>query len=529
MTRPVGAASDESGSMAIVMLITIIGLMLSAVLLPILITQDRTTRFTSTRVEALGAAEAGIDVAAGRIRAGITVGLPCTDTVPITGNVDTPILGGTPPVLTGPQPDVATYTVTIEYFSFNPVREPVPSLNTLPCSLTAAPNYARVTSMGVVKAADGSTAGNSATAGRKLSTTYAFVTSNTNVPGGGVIKLSPLALSPKSLCLDAGVGKITAVIPCSPTTPLASQVFAYRNDLTLQLKSPLTSTADPGLCLNATTPPDPAVHPVISGNAVVLSACSPTGITPEFSQQWSLNKNGEFEASLPSSQTDGVLSSLCMTVASASENIAVVLAACSPPPGSTADPKQMWVPDQSVGVGAAVAPQWANYSEFSRCLAVPPLGVASTHLIDYPCTQSPWAGTTAWNLKFSATAIPTGSTSVVSPIYMTPNGVSPYYCLTSPVTAGSVSVASNGAGTPCGVAQSAQRWTIYGGDKSLSASDRYTIKDSNSRCLDLGTPVAPDTTYKSVVVTACSGAASQKWNANPNLSTVTLQNTGEGS
>ena len=77
--------------MAILLMVVIVGMMLSALLVPTIITQVRATRFDTTRVQALGAAQSGIDVALGLIRASETGGigdsgkLPCG---PLSGVVN---------------------------------------------------------------------------------------------------------------------------------------------------------------------------------------------------------------------------------------------------------------------------------------------------------------------------------------------------------------------------------------------------------------------------------------------------------
>jgi len=51
--------------MAILLMVVMVGLMVSALLVPMVITQNRVTRFDSTRVQALNAAQSGIDVTLG--------------------------------------------------------------------------------------------------------------------------------------------------------------------------------------------------------------------------------------------------------------------------------------------------------------------------------------------------------------------------------------------------------------------------------------------------------------------------------
>ena len=176
----VGRLSNERGSMAILMMVVLVGMMLSALLVPMIITQDRSTRFDMTRVQALDAAQSGIDVTLGVLRASVTNGigdsskLPCG---PLSGTVNSN--------------SVAAYSVTIEYFTFDPLIEPYPTTRAMNCvagygtfdtaSGATTPGFGRFTSTGTV-----GTATNGSTAGRTLSATYGFRTSNVNILGGVV-------------------------------------------------------------------------------------------------------------------------------------------------------------------------------------------------------------------------------------------------------------------------------------------------------------------------------------------------------
>ena len=110
-------AREEEGSLALVMLILLIGLALGAVLIPTVLTQDRSTVFVASRENSLAAAQGGIDVVVGRIRASYTDNggdpkqLPCATAVnPTTGVVGSP--------------NTARYSVTVSYFTVDPVQNP---------------------------------------------------------------------------------------------------------------------------------------------------------------------------------------------------------------------------------------------------------------------------------------------------------------------------------------------------------------------------------------------------------------------
>ncbi len=496
----------ERGSMAILLMVMLVGLVLSALLVPMIITQDRTTRFDSTRVQALDAAQSGIDVTLGSIRSSQTgaIGdsskLPCG---PQTGVVNSN--------------GVAAYSVVVEYFTFDPVSEPYPSPNAMKCvsgygtydpaSGTTTPGFARFTSTGTV-----GTATNGSTAGRTITATYTFRTSNVNILGGVV------QISGSSLCMDVGSGSApagTAVTmqPCSSSTPAAAQqVFAYRTDLTLQLTSSITAANPNGLCLNS------AATPALSGNAVQLSQCGPLGIPALYTQQWSYNDNGQYQASLATSATtgSGVLANLCMTVAAQSAGQPVNLTGC----GSAAS----WIPSSSVGPGAAALPQWVNYNEFGRCMDVTNQDPNHYFLIDYPCKQNPFPGAVTWNQKFRAPAIPTAAASVTGTIstYDTANGQT--YCLTSPGSNGGYVTVKTCSGSAL------QSWTIYNGDKSLNYSTKYTIVDGSGGsglCLGLSAANAEIPAWSTIDVETCTGTTDQKWNAVPNILNSTLKNIHE--
>lgn len=492
------------------MMVAVMGLMLSAVLVPMIITQDRTTRFDITRVHALDAAQAGMDITLGVIRTAFTgsygdsAKLPCG---PFAGRVNA-----------GDGPD--TYSVTVEYFLFDPVAEPDTTSNNMRCvpgygtykDGKVTPLYARLTSTGT----DGA-AVNGSSRGRTLVATYVLQTSNTNIPGG-VIKITPNGGT--DYCMDVGSGPPTAGVPlvlqtCSTSNPpAAQQIFTYRNDLTLQLRSSVTSSPPAGLCLDTAAPPT-------AGATIKLGACVAAGSTPPYTQQWSINDHGGFEAALSTSTGDGTLSGKCMNVSSQAAGVTLLLASCDRSDSATQSPSQAWIPDPTVGPGAAGATtaQLVNFNEFGRCLDVTGLNVSTDHLQAYPCKQNPYAGAVLWNQKFTLPSIAAGATSATGRVYTTTGGHN--YCVTSPGTSGaSVTLQICDTGT-----SPARDWTVYSGDSSLPYSSRYTITNG-SFCLGL-TTAPTGYAWSAADVEPCTGEADQKWNAAPNLATPTLKNTRE--
>ncbi len=505
--------------MAILMMVMLVGLMLGALLVPMIVTQDRTTRFVSTRVQALNAAESGIEVTLGLIRGGVTSGIGDASKLPCgtqTGAVNSS--------------GAAAYSTVVEYFTFDPAKalypkstppeaEPYPSANAMRCIAgygtydpttgSTTPGYARLTSTGTVGAPV-----NGSTAGRTLTSTYVFRTSNVAILGGTIALLG--SASP-ALCMDVGsasaqAGTALALQPCSATAPAApQQVFAYRTDLTLQLVSSISPANPRGVCLNS-------VHtPAVNGDAVRLSQCGTLGSPPSYTQQWSFNDNGQYQAAQANSVTTGALPDLCMSIDVQSAGQPIVLRGC----GSGAG----WVPSPSVGPGAASvtqragnAAQWVNYSEYSRCIDVPNTDVSRGFLIAYPCKQNPFPGAVAWNQLFQSPAIPTGSANVTGQVATTTGGTN--YCLTSSGTNGgyvSTRTCTGGA---------SQTWTIYGGDSSLTYSTKYTVV-SGTLCLGLSDTAKDLPPWSVLDVETCTGAADQKWNAVPNLLTPTLRNMHE--
>ena len=135
------------------------------------------------------------------------------------------------------------------------------------------------------------------------------------------------------------------------------------------------------------------------------------GLPAAYTQQWSYNDNGQYQAAQSNSASTGSLPNLCLNVPTQSAKQAVVLGAC----GSG------WIPSSSVGPGAAALPQWINFGEFGRCMDVTGQDAGHAFLIDYPCKQNPFPGAKTWNQLFQAPVIPAGQASVTGQI-STPTG-----------------------------------------------------------------------------------------------------------
>ena len=476
--------ADERGSMPMALLVTLVGMALTATLVPVVISQIASTRVVSARTESLDAAQAGIDAGLAQVRAAVSA--------PLKGRLE-----DLPPCnvpLTGGQGD-QKYSVTIAYI-------PLPDNpdDTTPQAPVCPPSDVPATA---VLTATGAAAGNSAQT-RTLKATYTFLTNNENITGGAIVLASPTT---NQLCMDGGADSSPAV-----GTPVKMQLckaggssdqrFAYTTDLNIKLVGSETTSTLAGMCLDAPTP-----H--ANGGAVTFQTC--LGRTAR--QQWSLDNSSNFRGT-----ADGVnLENFCINLKNAGlAGSVLVIGAC----GGTAN-QQVFRPQTGTGAGMASATtnQLVNFKQFSRCLDVTNHVVTSLYLIVWYCKQAP-DGNLSWNQKWTTPAIVAPAVSAVGRIRTLYNGSATQgYCLRAPdTTAGYVTLtACTATGT---LASPLMEWTVYGKTDDYAAS--FRIKSSTGYCLtptDL-TVASPDThgdgTAK-VKVAPCSAAELQKWNAPANL------------
>ncbi|MEO3935330.1 ricin-type beta-trefoil lectin domain protein [Dermatophilaceae bacterium Soc4.6] len=533
---------DERGSLPVLMMVIIVGVVLSTYMISVVVSQTTSTRLTTSREQALNAAQAGTDVALAAIRAstaagaGALAGLPCW-----THRNAAARAGAVVSDLAGTQVGSSSYSVFIDYYMSDPVvsgLDPVTSpLSTMVCSPgygtydpasgQSTPSYALITSTGTV-AGGGS---NGTSGGRTLISTYVFRVDNRNI-AGGLIRLYPSGTN-QPVCLqsatstpDPATATPVTLAPCSGTKPPSpKQVFAYRTDLTIQLISSVTATNADGVCVDGGNPPG-------NGTAVVLTRCRPLDPTADiFSnsnwwQQWSFNDNGHLQASSSTSRANGTLSTLCITATSQDPAIAVVnLGGCA---GSIDDPRQAWIPSPDVGAGAATEPrvdgrQFVNFGQFGRCMDVTNQNVSSDHFILYPCKQNPsrLPNTVAWNQRFTYTALPLTPTS--GQLTTVTGGKT--WCVTSPGTAGGYVQLYECTSTNQALAYR-QRWVQNDGNNALPYSVKYTVVDASGYCLGLTAPVNASA-WSTLDVKACDGSREQKWNASPALTDSAVQNVKE--
>jgi ricin-type beta-trefoil lectin protein len=507
---------DDRGSLAMALMLTLVGVSLSGLMVPVVVSQITTARVDQARINALNAAQAGIDAALGRIRAaadssgvGSLLDLPCFPLKTVDSTHPQRDLQGT--VTSQTQ---ASYRVNVDYFSVDPLSAGSAAFQIVCSPLYGTPKtpaYALITSVGV------DSVGNQ-TVRRTLTASYIFKTTNANI-AGGLVHVYKTATS-NDLCMDAGsatpaVGTPVRVQPCSPGN--TQQKFSYNMNLTLQLTASVTAANALGMCLDAGTP-----H--ANGSIVVFQQCAAV-TKPQ--QQWSFNDSANFEGTANGTTLDGY----CMNVQnpdSAGSIVVLSNANCR----KSYDNIENWAPDAAVGAGAAgpSTGQIVNFNQFGRCIDVTDQNVSSTFLIVWPCKQAPNVASLTWNQRWTGPAIPAGLTNATGRIYTTKSGTD--YCMQSP---GSTAAGQYVRVNPCpssGIPTN-MTWTVYGDTGTYLTS--YRVVDGYGNCLVPTDPNAtpPDFFAKGnqvskLVVRACSGDTTQKWNAPPNiLQPLPLKDIGE--
>ncbi|WP_432829943.1 RICIN domain-containing protein [Dactylosporangium sp. CA-092794] len=489
----------DDGSLPLAMMLTLVGTSLSTLMVPVIITQLRVTAETVERAKAVHAAQAGIDVVIGSVRAsaGSIANLLCLPAAdPLLGVVG----GGLP----------GRYRVSVQFQDATKTAMPCAARS---AHLVSVPSYAVITSTGTVQGDAGDPF--DPIASRTLTATYVFRFTNENVEGGLV------RFQGGTYCLDAGSGSpavdtILTTQPCSAGAP--RQTFAYTKNLTLQLVSSKTSANPLGMCLDSGATPG-------SGTLIQFRPCgSPT--VPYY-QRWSIDDSSHFQ----STKTDGTgLGGLCFHAKSASTAGAFVeLIACGSASGNTG----IFAPEASVGAGAAGPPyQLVNFKQFGRCVDVTNFNVSLGYLIVWPCKQAPNPLDVGWNQRYTIPATGTGTGSAQGQI-KTSDG-SKTYCLTTaePGAASHFVIVKVCPATT----DASTMWTVSYQEPTYGAS--YVIKDHNGSCLspaNLDDPKLPttdifygSTTVSKLVVASCDGSKLQKWNAPANIEDPSpLKNVGE--
>ena len=512
MTTSPRLAADDRGSMPMAMLLTVVGVVLSGVLASIVTVQIDNTGLAVRTQHALDAAQGGLDVAVGHIRAanknndvtgadniGVLSTLPCSgESVAqqkLAPAARIPAFTGT--IGTG---GVADYKV---YISYTRTRggEPIECRN--PGGAARAPAFGELVAVGTDLSSDYQ---------RTLKATYTFRTTNKNIPGGliHVYKTD----SSQDLCFDAGsgspvAGTILTVQPCSAGSD--QQTFAYNTDLTIGLVSSITDAMPLGLCLDA--------GPVPHTSAGVTVALQPCGATTKPQQQWGFNDNANLEGTSDGINLDGYCFNVQVPDVAGS---AIVLNTGGGSCGGPYDIVRTFSPEAAVGAGAASAAtkQLVNYAQFGRCLDVTETDWTYRYMIVWPCKQVPDATKVLWNQKW-ITPVPTGATGATGTINTKPSSTAFNACLKSPLSPATglfVVLVQCPAGAPT----NDLKWTVYGNTGVYATS--YTILDGSGNCLSAADPEAPGTelfpkgnVISTVVVRPCDGSTLQKWNAVPDV------------
>ncbi|WP_250029562.1 RICIN domain-containing protein [Paractinoplanes maris] len=486
---------EEGGSMPMAMLVVTVVLSLSALMVPLVLRQIKSTQNLAQRNTALNAAQAGMDVMMARVRAaadqdtqsGYLENLPpCT----LTGDAGV-----------GSINDRLTYTVTLTYRDQDGLD--------IPCPVSDVPTTAIVTSVGVGGPTE-----------RTLTATYVFSTSNTNIPGGQ-IRIASSSLG--NQCMDSGSSKAPKAdspVQMAPCDGSSRQQFGYTADLYLKLINSESSDASSGMCLWASDARK-------AGTALVFRAC-PAVRTTTF--QWALDGTSQFHSTTTASKSD---SGSCVNVAApgSTTNRSVVLGTCS-----SKDTTTIW--RSATGVGAGMAGdstnQLVNYAQFSRCLDVTNKSMGSLYMIAWFCKQDP-GGVVDFNQQWVHPTPVIPNITATGPIIVnnsTPtsnskNGAAgSNYCLKSPGIVTSTSwVTVVSCPTVAVQAQQNLTWTVYHDTGDYGTS--YRIKDYKGYCLaptnqasGVANDFHSDGTSK-VKVSVCNTSELQKWNAPANISQPT--------
>lgn len=486
----------DHGSLPIAMLVVLVGMLVSAFLVPIVGRQNLATRVDIQRAWALAAAQSGIDAATARFRgASDAAGTGLLERLPgCTLSGDANPAGAAMPL---------RYRVTVEYHNADDAAMSCPALD--------VPTTAVLTSTGAGTPTGGTTVG--AADSRTITAIYNFRTNNANVVGANVRMDYNTG---QKLCLDAGVtppkptpGTWAQVQTCVPGS--SRQQFAYTNDLNLKVVGSQSTAYPQGMCLEAAVP-----H--ATGQHVVFQPCA----NRVARQQWDFNDISNWHGT-----SDGVHSdpSYCINMqAPNAPGAYLVIGACDkswPPP--------YW-PDNSMGAGMAGEDthQLVNYKQFGRCIDVTTYDVNYGYLISWPCHQAP-DGNYDWNQKWLYT-LPTKAAPVTtSRIRTVRTSDNAGYCLQSPLTTAPGSYVQTKPCAATGVTPAGMSWTMYGdtGDYATSyriEDEHFSTAGGQHYCLAPTDPDVPNPDLfwgvgSKLKVEVCSASTLQKWNAPANFDT----------
>jgi len=493
----------DRGSLAMAVLLTVVGVSLAGLLAAVTLGEITSTRSDMRRGHTLHAAQAGLDALLAQIRAaddgsgnGVRASLPCG---PLAGAVG----GGT----------AETYQVAIYYVGFDPQSQMKASqawfaANDINCTAGSGP--ATLPTFAVAFAT-GTEAGST----RVVRGAYRLRTTNQNIAGG------PITVFYDNLCMDSGAttspagGTPLQMRTCDATRK--EQVFAYRQDSTLQLVNSVTSAQPNGMCLDAGSPQ-------AEGNLVRFETCASPATAR---QQWRYNDMAMIEGLDAAGNNNGFMFQLT----TAGLNTSTVKITKTPTGNNIYNNANSFMPDAKAGAGNAGPQnkQLVNFKQFGRCLDLNGGNYQNT-LITWPCKPS-------WNQAFTLPALGTDpATAVVGKITMTVgagNATPPgFYCLRSPRTTWQWSFPMLVSCTATDPAPEL-RWRAIGYTGKYGTS--YQLLDVDGNCVQPSdAPTDPEyfdvgaLKISMIVLRPCTDSLLQKWNADPNiLSGLSLKYLGE--
>jgi hypothetical protein len=529
------------------MLITLVGVTLSAGLTTLVVGQIRDSRVIADRTAAVAAAQAGLDAGLAKIRDAVTAGagdltkLPCVTT---NGSL-TPLAGTS----TAAPP---RYSMSIGYFLVNPASligdlAPVGDLTNISSVLSGTTTVAGLltalgqslpTGTGLTDAlskAIGCVGGalsqvpvfgllrSTGTVGgvtRTLYGTYTFHSTEETIPGGRIV----IAGTGGLYCLGGvptppftELKATDAVVAVLCTSPDKQALLIYPKNLSIALSLSRSGTSSIltgsgttypyGLCLTAASQ--------AAGVPVLFQPCAAIKST---TQQWSYNVNQQTYYGT----SNGVSSSgFCLNMLNPGILGSAIVLKNGGNCGASGAAGKAMVPDADVGAGAAGTntKQLVNYSEVGRCLDLTNEDVTGNWftsrqlapaLITYPCKQD-FAGNVFWNHKWISPTLLPNQTSATGQIYTVPatgTYANKPYCLNSPGPSGGYVwvAACSGGGTGL-------QWTVYDANPVFSLA--YQITDQYGHCLQAAGSLGlayQYLTWSEVIATTCTGSSIQKWN-----------------
>ena len=530
------ARRDDAGSMPLAMLVTLVGVTLSAGVSGLVVGQIKDSQRAADRVAAVAAAQAGLDAELAQIRSSVTALAGDITKLPCATTAATSVTS-----LAGGASATPTYQTSVGYFLVDPTNmvnalRPIgdlANLNQLVSGTTTVTSLLNSLGQTVADVTGLTTAVQSAiscvggleqvplfgllratgTVGktsRTLYATYTFRTTEETIPGGRIV----IAGTNGELCLGATsptavVDNYLLALPCTSDDSLVK--FIYPKNLSLSLATSRTSKTAGlpyGLCVTAPTSRS-------DGAPLTMTAC----VAPKTpTQQWSydVNEQAYYGTTNGTSSNKYCFSSLTP----GHVNSRIVLKSGSGFCGTAGSIGRAFVPDATVGTGSAGAGsgQLVNYAEIGRCLVLTdedPTGAWSgtrpPALITYPCKQT-FSGSVHWNQKWTGPAIPAGQYMATGTVSTTPTSgtyADIAYCMKSPgVNGGYVWVAlCSGGGLDL-------QWTVY--EAAPLAVEAYRVVDRYGHCLEAAG--ARGTAYQyegwsEVIATTCDGSGIQKWNA----------------